>query len=218
MRLLPLVLLTMNGCMLLDPVLYPEDAKERRAYSKEYDLYGEHGKQHGYTPIRHIKVYFPRWLDVQDRPLVARMVESYVDEMIEAYPKAGIYDWAKMWVYIHDAVSEKIVRGGLGEPIWCYGWRYGKVIYCPWRPILNEKGERIATAETDCLMVMPHEATHILSEWEGAADPNHSGYFLRPEIQNMIKKARENVISCPISQKSKDASLLGTYVPWTTPR
>lgn len=210
-QLLPLLFL--SGCLFLDPFFYPEIHEQRQRYQYEYDLDGEHGKQHGYTDTHHMKVYFPRWMTNEDRQGFIDMVDSYANQMIEAYPKIESYEWSKIWVYAHDAVDVKIMSGG-HWPIWCHGWRHGRVVYCPWRPILEE-GERVDVAEERCLPVLPHEITHILSEWEtGQSDPNHETYFQREEIKNMIASARRNALGCKLSDESKARALQYTYEPW----
>lgn len=218
-HLLTLLPVLLSGCFLFDPVLNPDVYYKEKARTYEYALNGEYNKVIGHTEKHNLKVFYPRWLAADDHCRYNAVVDSYLTEMIKAYPPAGKYDWSVVWMYGHDAISEKIVSAGSMLRIWCYGWRQGRFVFCPWRPILDENKVRIGIATTDILMVLPHELTHILCQWEtGGTDPQHTGYFKRPEIINMINSARKNVISITLTEESKTEGMKFEYIPWMIPK
>jgi hypothetical protein len=183
------------------------------AYAAEYDF----GKSKAVTLGHGLTVYFPKWMRGWDYAGCLSMVDSYLTGMIRAYPAAADVPWKDVSVYVHDHVGDAIVAGK-GLRCWCYGWRLADTVFSPWRPVKDKAGERVGVAETRCLIVLPHEFAHILSEFEtGDADAGHTRFFVRPEIMEMIRRARAEAAGCRLSPESQAAALAHEYVPWMTP-
>ena len=213
-----ILITTSSGCFFLDPYLRPEEFEQRARYQREYDMDEQYGKEHAYTPQYCVKVWFPRWAIDADRDNILATVDSYIDKMIEACPRFAEFPWHdKTWVYIHDAVSECIVSGG-AWPQWVYGWRIGKLVVTPWRPVLNADGERVGVSLEDPFMVLPHEICHQLSQWEtGDSDGDHNDFFVREDVKNMIRHARQNAKPCTLSPQSILQAMEYNYIPWIDP-
>ena len=206
----------MNKATLIVPILFALTiigCVGKTPYLKEYDF----DKPSAQTHKHNLLVYFPTWMiDGESRQNCLVMVDSYIDKMIEAYPNAAKLDWSRKWLYLHDEVGDKIVCAGWG---WVWGWQSGRVVYTPWRPIKAADGTRIGVAEENCLIVVPHEFTHMLAEMECAGNPDtyHTGYFLKPEIVAMIAYARANASGCKLTEGDKGRALTYVYTPWQTP-
>lgn len=189
------------------------DIMGKTPYLKEYDF----EKTSGLTPKYGVTVYYPTWMqDAESRSNALIMVDSYVQAMVDSYPNAAKLEWDRKWVYLHDEVGDKIVCQGWG---WVWGWQSGRVVYTPWRPIKAADGGRIGIAEDNCLIVVPHEFTHMIAEMECGGDPDtyHTGYFQRPEIIKMIADGRANAVGCKLTEADKARAMSYVYIPWQTP-
>lgn len=132
------------------------DAPTVRAFDREYDW----SKPAGRTAVLGIQVTYPSWLAAGDQAAVLATVESYAQGIIAKYPKAGAFWWGNLRVYLHEAVSEKIVC--YYPAIWCWGWQLGQRVYTPWRPLFDGSRNVVGIHSDDVFMVVPHEVFHLI--------------------------------------------------------
>lgn len=183
------------------------------AFDREYDW----SKPAGRTAGLGIQVTFPSWLAACDRPSVLETVESYARGIIAKYPKAGSFWWGDLRVYLHEAVSEKIVC--YYPAIWCWGWQLGQRVYTPWRPLFDADKRVVGVYPDDTFMVVPHEVFHLIGGWEvGARSVGDKWIEDNLLAREAIAFARANATRLELSKESVDGALAKLpYVPWLEP-
>ena len=196
----PILILLAMGCQHVPFCGSTDD----RAYAKEYDL----DRPHGRTPMG-CKVIFPSWLAVEDRAKVVAGVHSYLTTISDNYPVGEFY-WSRLIIFIHDNMDWMVAGYSLRYKV--YGWRSGRCLYVAW---MSESG---APRVNDPFGVLPHELFHALLQAKyGDSDPTHTKWFPKPEVQDVIKKARASAAPIVLSQESIKAAMAFKYIPWTEP-
>lgn len=196
------LMLALGGC---------GDSPEMRSFDKEYDW----SKPSRKTADLGIQVTFPSWLAAGDQDKVLATVESYAKAIVQKYPSAAGFWWGNLRVYLHEAVSEKIVS--YCPAIWCWGWQLGKRVYTPWRPLFDAEGKVVGVNPEDTFMVIPHEVFHLIRAWElGLPTVGNDGFTA--EMNEAIAFARGHALGLELSQESVRGALAKLpYVPWIEP-
>lgn len=149
--------------------------KECAAFNREYNL-----SRPGDMILDRVYMIYPSWLAAKDRQTTKDCVHSY----IKHFPQN------RYCIFLHDYVGDSIV----GPEGWARGWRTKRVIFVPWRKLLDGSPARF-----DPFPTLPYHVSSLLCCYDN------------PDAFRRIRMGASRVL---LSDESIEAAKSFRYIPW----